>query len=247
MDISDLLNDEDDSSFDWEFDGDEAGASDEEVAHLKADSCDESTDDGPLTPEPSARRTGDAVVLTFFTADFRDALRGWTNENFREKVKDLTPGVEFDVFLDCHKYYATDRACRVLIIKAISRAERCSSYNVSKSIPEHSCSIAHLPPKSVSAERRAADPLWRCRVLMAEIQKKIATIAVPVGAVSLDENTVWTKARSTAKSYLPSKSDKYGDNGSGKKLTASPAERYVGILPDLLSPLFRTLSRENSQ
>eukprot|EP00644_Phytophthora_capsici_P013190 jgi/Phyca11/100987/e_gw1.5.1377.1 len=70
---------------------------------------------------------------------------------------------------------------------------------------------------------------------MAQIQEKFAAIAVPVWAVSLDENTVRTKARSGAKTYLPSKPDKYGvrfyavvgwgslyaysvwDNGSGNK------------------------------
>ncbi|POM77834.1 LOW QUALITY PROTEIN: Hypothetical protein PHPALM_4718 [Phytophthora palmivora] len=239
MDISNLLNNGDDSSFDWEFDGDEAGASDEEVAHLESDSCDDPPMTGRLHQNHplGARGCVSSVVLTFFTADFCDALRGWTNEKFREKVKDLTPGVEFDKDVAATMYRHRYQSTRARL---------------------------HIhPPDSVSAERRAADPLWRCRVLMTEIQKKIATIAVPVGAVSLDENTVWTKARSTAKSYLPSKSDKYGilwsgqleslcvyliwDNGSGKKLAASPAKHYVGILPDLLPPLFRTLSRENCQ
>ncbi|OWY91532.1 LOW QUALITY PROTEIN: hypothetical protein PHMEG_00039850 [Phytophthora megakarya] len=100
-------------------------------------------------------------------------------------------------------------------------------------------------PDSVSAERCDQDPLCHSRRLMAQIQKKFATIAVPVGAVSRDENTVRTKARSSARTYLPSKPDKYRvrfyavmgweglyaysiwDNGSGNRTRATPAERRI--------------------
>eukprot|EP00644_Phytophthora_capsici_P008213 jgi/Phyca11/125941/e_gw1.60.285.1 len=45
---------------------------------------------------------------------------------------------------------------------------------------------------------------------MSQIQEKFAAIAVPVGAVSLDENTMRTNTRSSARTLMPLKPDKYG-------------------------------------
>eukprot|EP00644_Phytophthora_capsici_P005199 jgi/Phyca11/96717/e_gw1.1.820.1 len=103
-----------------------------------------------------------------------------------------------------------------------------------------------------------------------------AGIAVPVGAVSLDEITVPTIARSGAKTFRSLKSDKYGvrfygvvgweslyaysvwDNGSGNRTRkfpwryfqrfehAVPVERYVGVFVELRTPIFRTLSQPDT-
>eukprot|EP00644_Phytophthora_capsici_P010349 jgi/Phyca11/123533/e_gw1.51.355.1 len=65
-------------------------------------------------------------------------------------------------------------------------------------------------PGSVPVERREQDPLWHSRRLIPQVPEKFAAIAVPVGAVTLDENTVRTKVRSSARTFMPSKPDKYG-------------------------------------
>ncbi|KAK1946029.1 hypothetical protein P3T76_003077 [Phytophthora citrophthora] len=119
-------------------------------------------------------------------------------------------------------------------------------------------------PDTVPVERRKQDPLWHSRRLTKQIQQKFAAIAVPVGAVSLDENTVRTKARLSARTFMPLKLDKYGvrfyavvdwkslyaysvwDNGSGNCTRASPAERYVDVFPALKTPLFTTVERADS-
>lgn len=116
-------------------------------------------------------------------------------------------------------------------------------------------------PDSVPMQRQEQDPVWHSRRVLTQVQQKFAAIAVPVGAVTLDELTVRTKARSGAKTYMPSKPDKYGvrfygvsgweslyaysvwDNGSGERTRTVPVERYVDVFPSLRTAMFRTLER----
>ncbi|GMF50524.1 unnamed protein product [Phytophthora fragariaefolia] len=92
---------------------------------------------------------------------------------------------------------------------------------------------------------------------------KVCIIAVPLGAVSLGENTVRTKARSSARTYMPSKPDTYGvrfysvvgweslyafavwDNGSGNRTKTNPVDRYVDLFSALQTAVFRTLKRDD--
>jgi hypothetical protein len=53
------------------------------------------------------------------------------------------------------------------------------------------------------------DPLWLCRSLLEQFQRKSASLAVPVGVSALDENSCATKARTKAKTYSPNKPAKY--------------------------------------
>ncbi|EGZ10404.1 hypothetical protein PHYSODRAFT_518952 [Phytophthora sojae] len=104
------------------------------------------------------------------------------------------------------------------------------------------------------------DPLYRCRWLLQHFQKRFADTAVPLGASSLDEISVRTKARSRARTCMPSKPDKYSlrfyavigwdalyvhslwDNGSGNATRSTPAQRYTELFPSLRTPLYNTLS-----
>ena len=49
------------------------------------------------------------------------------------------------------------------------------------------------------------DPLWSTRPLLHIFLRKDASIAVPTGALTLDEATLPTRARSVAVSYMPKK------------------------------------------
>ena len=45
--------------------------------------------------------------------------------------------------------------------------------------------------------------------MLEHFQKNISSVAVPLGTSALDEASVWTKAKTKARSYLPSKPDRY--------------------------------------
>jgi hypothetical protein len=84
-------------------------------------------------------------------------------------------------------------------------------------------------------------------------------IAVPTGVVAFDESSTRTKARTSAKSYIPTKPDKYTlhwytqvcwrslytqsfwDNGSGNQTLTNPANNFCAIFPKMAHPLSRTL------
>ncbi|ETL79044.1 hypothetical protein L917_20251 [Phytophthora nicotianae] len=101
------------------------------------------------------------------------------------------------------------------------------------------------------------DPLWHSRILLRHIQRKFADVAIPYDVSSLDENSIRTKARTAAKSFIPTKPDKYAirfyavvgweslyvhsiwDNGSGNFTNTTPPSRYISTFPELKSPLNR--------
>ena len=88
-------------------------------------------------------------------------------------------------------------------------------------------------------------------------------IAVSIGTAALDEAGFWTKARTLAKSYLPSKPDKYAirfyavvgndgpylssimDNRKGNTTNESGPENYCKVFRNMNGP-YKKLSRENS-
>ncbi|KAG6973912.1 hypothetical protein JG687_00000613, partial [Phytophthora cactorum] len=82
----------------------------------------------------------------------------------------------------------------------------------------------------------------------------------PYGVSSLDENSVRTKARTAAKSFIPTKLDKFAirfyvvvgwvsfyvhsvwDNGSGNYTNTTPPSRYTSTFLELRTSLNRTLA-----
>ncbi|GMF34516.1 unnamed protein product [Phytophthora fragariaefolia] len=200
----------------------------------------------------------------FFTREFRDTLQSWTNEMLKEKGKPEATVFEMDAYIGLEI---------TMNIIPLAEIKELWSQNICVGQPHFNKTMAQNcfetirarfqvhAPGSVPVLRREQGPLWHSRRLLAQVQQIFAAIAVPVGAISLDEITVRTKARSGAKTYMPSKPDKYGvrfygvvgwdslyafsvwDNASGNHTRTIPAERYVGVVPSLRTALFRTLDR----
>ncbi|POM69278.1 Hypothetical protein PHPALM_14452 [Phytophthora palmivora] len=81
--------------------------------------------------------------------------------------------------------------------------------------------------------------------------KKCASLAVSNGVSALDESSIRTKARSAIRTYIPSKPDKYTvrfyalvdgktlyvhdlfGNGSGNSTVSGHLERYTAVFPEL--------------
>lgn len=108
---------------------------------------------------------------------------------------------------------------------------------------------------SYDHEVACKDPLWHCRHILKHLNFNSANIAVPVGAVSLDENTVRSSARCGAITYMKSESKKFGirfyvitdwknayvpslpDNGSGNKTNIPRSIHYCTQFRELRSLL----------
>jgi hypothetical protein len=70
------------------------------------------------------------------------------------------------------------------------------------------CSCVHfLSRQSYDSDGACSDLLWFCRSLIDQFIRK--SVAVPLGASVLDENSYPTKARTRAKTYSPNKPAKY--------------------------------------
>ena len=91
------------------------------------------------------------------------------------------------------------------------------------------------------------DPLWHSRLILEHFMKQCATVAVPRGVSSLDENTIRCKARTSARTFMKSKPTRYGirlyavvswfdgylhtfwDSGSGNKTGIAPGSAYCRV------------------
>ena len=65
------------------------------------------------------------------------------------------------------------------------------------------------PEHEQRQKKNSKDPLWYSISLLEHFQTNCMVIAVPLVSVALDKARFRTKARTLAKSYLPSKTDKY--------------------------------------
>lgn len=110
----------------------------------------------------------------------------------------------------------------------------------------------------------SADPLWHSRKLLDHFQKNIASVAVPTGTTALDEASVRTKCRSKARSYLPSKPDKYAirfyavvgtkyaylfsimDNRSRNTTGETAPEAFTRLFRDLRTPYNNVIVNSNA-
>jgi hypothetical protein len=118
---------------------------------------------------------------------------------------------------------------------------------------------------TVTHLEKVQDPLWFSRVLLQHLQRNCATVAVPKATSALDENSAAYKGRSKARSYMPSKPDKYAirfyalvgsgkglylhsiqDNGRGNTTATTPANRFSNVFPDMRTPLRKALLTFNT-
>ncbi|OWY92437.1 hypothetical protein PHMEG_00038571 [Phytophthora megakarya] len=276
MDIASILN-VDDEAVDWDFEDseDECG---QEVVDAEED-ADEVSDSEVDVTTSAHRRTGNVyvdslirdsglhIVREFFTREFRDSLLLRTNKMLKEKGKQEATVFELDAYIGLEIAMSFNLVTQIKELWSTKLFMGQADFGSTMSRNRFESIRARFQihaPDTVPVERREQDPLWHSRRLVKQIQQKFAAIAVPVGAVSLDENTVRTKARSSARTFMPLKPDKYGvrfyavvgwkslyaysvwDNGSGNRTRASPAERYVDVFPALRTPLFRAVERADS-
>lgn len=190
----------------------------------------------------------------FITREWFNTIRKWTNKKLDEKGRDTVNESKFDAYLglemamsivsfnDTAEYWRSNMFTgHSDFINAMSRDDFCHI---------RSC-VVLKNPEAYDHDEASADPLHHSRRLIEHFMKNAAKIAVPIGTSALDENTARTKARSRAKSYLPSKPDKYGirfyavvgskhvylssisDNGSGNHTNISQPQMYCRVFREL--------------
>ncbi|KAG6944005.1 hypothetical protein JG688_00017319 [Phytophthora aleatoria] len=147
----------------------------------------------------------------FITKEFRRRIQRWTNEGLSLRGHQVTSENEFDA------YIGLELAMSICSLNDIAEFwsektfidQRDFSDTMSRNRFQAIRARVKFHPLDATAGY-GADPLWHSRVLMEHMQTKFAELAIPFGTSSLDENSVRTKARTRAKSFIPSKPDKYG-------------------------------------
>lgn len=103
------------------------------------------------------------------------------------------------------------------------------------------------------------DPLWHSRLILQHLRRNCVKVAVPIGLMAYDENTIRCKGRTAARSYMKSKPIKFWirfyatvdwksryihtlwDNGSGNKTGIPPAVSYATEFKEMRDPLHRSI------
>ena len=203
----------------------------------------------------------------FMTQNFLGVVCNWTNEVLESKGKRICSIQEFNGYLglelgmsivkynDIKKYWAEGAFLgHSTFIDTMSRTR----------FQEIRGSISLSSRSHYDGDTANDDPLWSCRSVLDQFIRKSAAIAVPVGVSALDENSCATKARTRAKTYLPSKPDKYAirfyavvghkyvylssmfDNRAGNKTGVSGVQDYCRLFRSLRTPYYKVTADQES-
>ena len=189
----------------------------------------------------------------FLSVPLLESIRIWTEKRFYQKHNKKLPKELFNAYLgielamslthcNCLKDYWSNK-------KFLGSAD--ISAVMSRNTFLHIRSCLRFYPDEENIPLKRQDPLWHSRNILNHFLQNAASIAVPDGPVTLDENTVRTKARTQAKSYIPNKPVKFGirfysvvgwkyaylyslwDNGSGNRTGQSPPQQYCKVFGEL--------------
>ena len=200
----------------------------------------------------------------FATRELIDGVRKWTCESMREKQQTPPSATKFNACIGLE------------IATSIAKLNSLSDYWSKKMFlgcPDFSSVMSRedfqkirssltLHPKYVH-ESAVADPLWHSRHFLNHFIQNAASIAVPLGATSLDETTIRCKARTLARTCMKSKPTKHGirfysvvswkeaylhtlwDNGSGNETGLNPAETYCELFRGLRGVFHKKFSKNS--
>ena len=127
----------------------------------------------------------------FFHKDFLYKMCDWTNAKLKEKGAPLITRIKFDAYIGIEFAMSLNPTTR--LHNFWSKKFFLGNYDIQKimSRPEfqkNRANLCHYP----FYDRVVAlnDPLWHSRAMMRHFQKKCASIAAPIGVLSLDEVTI---------------------------------------------------------
>lgn len=248
-----------DSTFEmWEVSSIDVNEAKQENSYIRS-LADESTIH--LLQEHAIRRAWETkkelgLFRLFLNNSYLQNMVAWTNPFLARKnaqsirVHDVQGylGLELMMSLiqcnDIDQYWCQKRFYRNNDIQNVMSRDRFQM--IRANLRTGSCS-----PDTPSEPRAKLDPLYFARDLLQHFQKNSADVAVPDGASAFDENSARTRARTSCKTYMPCKPDKYGirfyacvnwkslylhsmwDNGSGNKTGVSPPKAYIEQFPNL--------------
>lgn len=192
--------------------------------------------------------------LLFITPSRLEAMRLWTNEVLKFKKKEAVDKELFYAYLGLEMGMSLNPMNNIKDYWSATPFVGNDTFKSTMSRNVFSAirgSVMTHPP-FVSAETVGTnDPLYFCRPMLDHFRINAAQIAVPLGPMALDEASQGTSARTSAKSYNPSKPDPHAirfyalngchpnylfaiqDNGAGNKEKVSSSDRYLRQFRDM--------------
>ena len=200
----------------------------------------------------------------FLTKSFFNSIVEWTHQKYVSLAKPTISKEDFQTYL------GLELAMSLSHQNSIAGYWSNKAFIGVKGFQEVMCrnkfqrirsSLQFRPMGVDSLDIKHQDPLWRSRTILSELLTNCMDTAIAPGVMSLDEATISTKAKCRAKTYIPSKPDKYRirlyafncwnslylqntfDNGTGNSCGLSFADRYVSVFPELRTLLKKMLKQ----
>ena len=200
----------------------------------------------------------------FANRGFLEGVRKWTCESMIEKHQEPPSSSKFNACIGLEIATSVARCNDIKDYWGQKMFLGCPGFSavMSRSDFQRIRSGLTLHPKYAHDEA-VADPLWRSRHVLNHFVQNSASVAVPLGATSLDETTIRCKARTRARTCMNSKPTKYGirfysvvswkeaylhtfwDNGSGNETRTNSAESYCALFRGLRGVFHRNFSKRS--
>ena len=148
----------------------------------------------------------------FISPSFLNRIYDWTNVKLVNEGKEPMSLTEFNAYLglelamsltnnnSIHEYWSDKPFLSVKGFQDVMSRRR---FQIIRG------SLQFRPQFVDSHSVKHNDPLWHSRTIFNELLTNCMSTAVASGVVTLDEASVRTKAKCRAKTYIPSKPDKY--------------------------------------
>ena len=153
------------------------------------------------------------LFYLFFSRSCLENIRSWSLVNLDSLTNNIKGKCRSDMFNASAGLEMAMSLIQMHSIEEYWQVGKFSGHPDFKNVMSHQhfqkirASIKLHPPNE---DRHKGDPLWHTRNISERVLEECTSVACPTGPIAFDKSTIQTKARTSAKRFIPNKPQKYG-------------------------------------